>query len=394
MNERWLVSYVTLFVLLFISIVPNETAKAQILSLEIEPSASLENAEVLSLSELGIDKNGGGPALISAFLENLTKDKIENLYLEIKISASKVGTLINLKSDYKNPFSLRKNQSVYATNKNIEKERLPGVKEKLSFTGGLTSEGDAFLESLSGSTSLPADTYSIEVIVFQNTDAEGRIDLAHAVAEVGGNSIGGFEENEIYLQTPGDVAGAEAQISNPYPQFSWEGPNNVNYRLIVVEDNGQEGSAESLIQSAKSTNSTTDGGSLLEFEMLDMDVKKSTFQYPSSGAQTLESGKTYYWTVVTSLKKRGDTNEILSEIWSFELLSEGGAVAEVPVSNEVRRALMQLMGADRYAQLRKDGYTLEGITFDGQEFTGPAATLQLEDILQKIRDEVLILGEK
>lgn len=391
MNERWFISRISIFVLFLIGFVPIDTAQAQVLSLEITPSASLESAEVLNISTLGIDDKGGGPALVSAFLENLTNEKLENLYLEINISASKVGKLIELKSDYTSPFSLRPNQSVYATDKNLEKERLPGVKEKLSFTGGFTPEGDAFLEDLSGATDLPADIYSIQVIVFQVTDATGRTDLVQATAEVGTNSVYGFEQNEVYLEAPGDVVEAQAQISNPYPQFSWEGPNNMNYRLIVVKDNGTD-SPESLIQSAKSTNSTTNGGSLLEFENLDVDVKRNTYQFPSSGAQALESGNTYYWSVVTSRKKRGDTSEKLSEIWSFELMNAGSGIAEVPVTNEVRRALMELIGADRYAQLRKEGFTLEGITFDGQEFNGPAATVALENILQKIRDEELTLG--
>lgn len=392
MNKRWLVTIVTVCVLSLSGFVPNKGLLAQdILSLEIEPSNSLQNAQVLNLNALGINKkNGRGPALVSAFLENKTDQKLENLYLEIEVRASKIGTLLELKSDSRRPFSMSPYQSVYATNNDLEKDRIPGIKERLKFNGGLTPEGDDFLTSLSGSSTLPRDTYSVEVVVFSVTDADGRQDLARAVTEVGGGSIIAANEADVYLKSPGDVVGSETEISNPYPQFSWEGPNNMSYRLIVVEANGTD-SPESLIQSAKSSNPTTDGGSLLAFENLDVEVKRNTYQYPASGAQALESGKTYYWTIVTTLKKSGDSNELMSEIWGFKLMSTGETVANVPTTNEVKQAMIQLLGGDQFSQLQREGFTLEGFSYDGLEYTGPAATAKLEEILQKIRDKELVV---
>ncbi|MFD2530910.1 hypothetical protein [Gracilimonas halophila] len=49
----------------------------------------------------------------------------------------------------------------------------------------------------------------------------------------------------------------------------------MSYRLLVVEDNGQD-SPESLLQGAKSSTPINDGGSLLEFENLAVTGNKST----------------------------------------------------------------------------------------------------------------------
>lgn len=43
-------------------------------------------------------------------------------------------------------------------------------------------------------------------------------------------------------------------------------------------------------------------------------------------------------------------------------------------------------------RLKDEGFNLMAIEYDGQEFTGPAATMKLEELLQKIRDEEIILG--
>jgi hypothetical protein len=372
-------------------VVPNQYANAQQISLEISPSPALENAQSLSLTNLGIDKEGNGPVLVSIFLENLTNNEIDNLYLEVNIRASRIGNIIELLSDSNRPFSLAPHQSVYATNNDIANERIPGIKEKVSFSGGLTPEGEDFINSLSGSTTLPSDTYSIEMIVFRVTDADGRENLAQAVAEIGAGMAGSFNESDIYLKTPGDVVDGEAEITNPYPQFSWEGHNNVTYRLLVVEQKGQD-SPESLLQSAKSSPATNQGGSLLSFENLDMSIEGTSFQFPSSGAQPLEPGKTYYWRVLTDIQSSGDIQEVSSEIWSFTLLNPTDATSAPPITKEVTDVIIRMMGEDQYRRLESQGFTFVSMAYDGQEFTGPAAIAKLEELLRKINDDEIILG--
>lgn len=392
MNERSFKTYFTILLLTLFGVVPKEFANAQEISLEIEPSATLENAQVLSLTNLGIDTKGSGPVLISAFLENLTDRTIDNLYIEVFIRASKVGTIVELTQRSSRPFSLKPSQSIYATNNDLANEAIPGIEEKISFSGGLTSQGEDFLGDLSSGTTLPRDVYTVEVVIFRVTDAEGRRDLARDVAEIGGASATSFDESSIYLKTPGDVIGDEAEITNPYPQFSWEGSSNTTYRLLVVKDNDQD-SPESLLQSARSSLPLSEGGSLLQYENLDALVDETTFQFPSSGTQPLERGETYYWQVLTTVQTGGDTEEISSEIWEFKMADATEAASTPPFSNEIERALIELMGEDGYRTLEESGFTFESIEYDGQQFTGAAASVKLEELLQKIRDEEIILGD-
>jgi hypothetical protein len=391
MFERSIKSCLIAFLLLILSVVPNEFVNAQDINLQLEPSAALENTQVLNFTSLGLSNDGAGPVLISGFLENMTGEAIDNLYMEIKVSASKVGNIIELRSYSTLPFSLSPNQSIYATNNDLSNGRIPGIDQQIQFSGGFTPEGDGFIENLSGSTALPRDIYMVEVIIFRVTNANGRRNLASSVIEIGGGATVSFDESEIYLKTPGDIAGSPSEITNPYPQFSWEGAGDVSYRLLVVEGNGQD-SPESLLQSAKSSSSTDNGGSLLEFESLDVTVNGTNFQYPSSGAQPLQQGRTYYWRVITSVRSSGDIEELSSEIWSFTLTSASRSAEAPPLSAEVESAIAELIGQEAFTRLKSDGFMLMAVEYDGQEFTGPAATAQLEELLQKIRDEEIILG--
>lgn len=391
MYSRWCKCCVSIVLLIILAIVPIKKSVAQNISLQLETTSLLDNTQLVSFTDLGIDNDGSGPVLITGFIENLDPEPVNNLYLEIRISAAKLGTLVQLRSFSDLSFSLEPYQSLYVTNNDIARKRIPGIDQNIDFSGGLTPEGENLLDRLSGSTTLPRDVYSVEVIVFTVSDAFGREDLARDVVEFGGSAARVFEESEIYLKAPGERVGSRAEITNPFPQFSWEGENDISYRLVVVEQNQQD-SPESLIESALSTMPVNDGGSLLEYENLDVLVTESTYQYPSSGAQPLEPGKTYYWQVQTSLQRSGDAERVTSEIWTFTLGGASENINTPPITTEVEDALIALMGEDAYRQLQSEGFELTGIEYDGQAFTGPAATVKLEEILQLIRDKKLILG--
>lgn len=392
MFERSIKNPFVAFLLLMFGVVPNETIYAQDINLQLEPSAALENTQVLTLTGLGFNSDASGPVLISGFLENMTGESIDNLYMEIKVNAARAGDIIELRSYSTMPITLEPYQSVYATNNDLASGRIPGLDQEIQFSGGFTPEGEDFFDNLSGSTSLPRDIYTVEVIIFRVTNANGRQDLTSSVVEIGGGLTSSLDESDIYLKTPGDIVGSPAEITNPYPQFSWEGANDVSYRLLVVEDNGQD-SPESLLQSAKSSSPTTEGGSLLEFENLDVLMDGTSFQFPSSGAQSLQQGNTYYWRVITDVQSSGDVEEISSEIWSFRLANASQSAESPPLSEEVEQAIIELIGQDAYRQLKDDGFSLMAIEYNEQEFTGPAATMKLEELLQKIRDEEIILGD-
>lgn len=382
-----------LFLLCVFAFVPNKKvfSQDQIVNLEIEVSNVLQNSQFIGLTNLGLNKNGRGPVLVSGFIQNLKNEVVTDLFLEVRVFAGKVGEIVNVSSRPGFPFSLDPMQSVYVTNNTLADDQVPGIEEVVKFDGGLTTEGDNFIENLDGSTTLPADLYSIEVIIYQITNENGKVALASAQAEIGGG-VPVSESLDFFLRTPGDITDANVEITNPYPQFSWEGEQRIKYRLIVVKSSAND-SPESMLQSARSSAPVADGGSLLQYENLDVEVRGESFQYPSSGAQPLEAGQTYYWQLSTVIRSGNNTEERTSEIWSFKLSEPETADAPIIMNQETKKALQNLLGNGRLNGLTNSGYTIQSFEIDGITYSGNQASIILTQLLDKIeRGDIVIKG--
>lgn len=384
------------FAVLFCAFVLSKSALAQNdkLTLEITLSPLLENAQVLGFASLGVDNEGSGPLLLSGTLINNTNEKLENLYIEFIFEAGKIGVISKFTQEIEYPFTLDPGQVVYSTNNDIANEAIPGIEETLRFDGGLTVEGEDFIESLDGSTTLPNDIYTFSITISQITDAFEKQTLATQTVELGGSTDGVvIDEQTIFLKTPGDVIGSGVTITNPFPQFSWEGNAGNTYRVIVVRSNGQD-SPESLIESARSTESTNgiNAGSLLQFENLDFTVSGTTLQFPSSGVLPLKEGQTYYWQVITEIQTAVGSTELTSEVWAFRLGTPGDDATQNQIDGDTFDVLMRLIGEEEYASLTESGYSFESIEFDNQIITGVTAIQLLAEIIQKIEDGEIILN--
>lgn len=382
------------FLLCTFVFVPTEkiTAQDQKVELEIEVSNMLQNSQFIRITNLGLDKEGRGPVLVSGFMQNLTNEVLEDLFLEIRVNAGTVGQIANITSRPGFPFSLKPMQSVYVTNNSLGKDKIPGISETVKFDGDLTPEGDNFIENLDGSTTLPADLYSLEVIIYQINNEKGKVALASAQVEVGGD-VSISESVDFFLRTPGDVIEANTEITNPYPQFSWEGDRGVEYRVIVVKGNGND-SPESLLQSARSSAPVGEGGSLLQYENLDVNVRRNSYQYPSSGAQPLEAGQTYYWQLSTIIRSSRNTEERTSEIWGFKLAEAETADAPVVFNSTTKEAIEALIGNGRLNGLINSGYSLQAFEIDGVNYSGNQAAIILTELLDKIeRGDIVLKGK-
>jgi len=366
-------------------------AQSDKVTLEFSLSPVLEQAQVLGLSSLGVDTEGGGPVIISGSLVNNTTERLENLYFEFDVEAASYGVLARIRQQAAYPFSLNPGQVVFATNNDIQNEEIPGISDRMKFDGGLTSTGENFVEDLSGTT-LPNDQYSFAVRIYQVNEEGRRELLANETIQLGGNiSEGGVvDELTILLRTPGDLVGAEAAITNPIPQLSWEGDASLNYRVLVVSGNGAD-SPESLLESAKSSEATDMGGSLLQFEYLDQNIRGNSLQYPTNGVQALVPGQTYYWQVVTSMNTALGTNEVVSEIWEFTLVDPGSESNVVEVDQETVQAIVQLIGQDTYNLLLETGYSFENIEIDGQVYTGIVGVQKILELIEKFQNGDLVI---
>jgi len=374
-------------ILAFFLLVPAISAFSQNsdINLQLQAEAILTNSQIIELTNLLSNESGSSNRLISMILQNQQDTTANNLYLELSVKGGRTGTIIESYQRQGQPFSLQAGQTVFATNIDIANGRLPGVDVKLLLDGDLTPQGRDYLNTLQGSSTLPADEYTIEISIYQpNNSRNGGQRIAFESISVGSNLVDG--DLSLFLMSPGDIPGSDVQISNPYPEFRWEGPSNLQYRLVVVEAVSGE-SPQSLIEGAKSTPAALPGGSasLLEYENLDVLVNGTSFQFPASGAQPLQNGKTYYWQVFNTIRTTSSTSERASEIWSFRMGSGTLIGEKKEIDQELRALLAAILGNELTNELIRQNFSLESLELDNQLFFGDVAKDELRELIEKIR---------
>jgi hypothetical protein len=355
--------------------------------LEVQVDPVFSSAQLISLTNLVFDESGRGTRLFTIFIRNTSDVVQESLYLDLLVRSRKDGLIAESFQRTSTPFSLNPGQTVYASNNDLARGRITGLDTEIGFEGGITNSGTELMNRLQGRTTLPVDEYELEIRLYQNNNRPAGGDfITNATTFIGGDMVD--DELSLYLLAPGDAIGSGMMITNPYPEFRWEGQQDRVYRLIVVEDKDGE-SPETLIQGAKSTTAGSQGSStsLLEHEMMDVRVQGTSLQYPSAGVQQLKEGSTYYWQVFSSLRTTFGEEERSSEIWSFSLGSGfSDDVEMIGIDGDLRDILIALLGLETYLELEERDFELEGLEIDDQELYGGMARDELLQLAERIRD--------
>lgn len=363
-------------------------AQSSDISLEVDVEPALIDAQLVQVGIFSFDSGGRGARFMNMFMQNNSGSNIEDLHLNVSLSSRRVGTILNYQQEASDAFSLMPGQSTFSSNNDLARQRLPGIDEDMRFLLEWTSSGLNFLNRLEGRRYLPNDEYTITVDLLQN----GRL-IESSSYTFGDQMLD--SEPDLDLFSPGDYIDMDAIVNNPYPDFRWDGPKNVAYRVILVEEQRGE-NPETSIQNAKSTGASPLGGSpnLLDFEMMDVIVDEPGLQYPMSGVQPLQEGKTYYWQVFSLIETATNQEETASDIWGFRFGSSDEVSNETEEDDELFRLLEMIVGYETAKELQDGNYELESIDQDDQEFFGEIAKENLLQLIEKVQNgEAKIIRE-
>jgi hypothetical protein len=364
------------------------------INLELRVSPLISNAQTINLTSLGIDNQGRGNRMFDLIIENNSDFIKENLYLDIVITSSTIGVIAEIYTENHDPFILRPRQVVVGNNNTIQ-NGLPGV-ENTNLNGRLTPAGEDFINELGGSTRLPDAIYSVTLSIYQG---QNRLNGGRRIATVSETVSNQPIQNivDFYLIQPGGPLGTREPLNTRLPIFRWDGPQELMYRLIVVEDNGQN--PQSLIQSALSTDATLGlgalGGQLLEFEMIDALVSGTSFQYPPTGTPALREGRRYYWQIFAQIQTTSGIEVRPSEIMEFSVPTTNVTQAQSFISDDTIELIREVSpaAATEISGMMIDGYQIVSLSIDGKEYTGPALVVFLEKIRDQLRSgEITIVN--
>lgn len=366
------------------------------ITLDLQLNELVNEAQVLSLSTLGVDRRGEGQQLGTLLLQNRTNEPQSDLYFYVRVENT-ARVIAELDQEQGRPFSLAPGQVVRASNNSLQ-QGLPGIETTPKFSGGLTSAGEDFVNDLEGQARLPNDQFTLTLAIYQGGNRlSGGEWVASASATVGTNAVSNVRD--VYINRPGAEVGSglDIAVNTPRPTFNWAGETGVDYRLVVVQRDNQD-SPETLIEGAEDTapilvNNSSRNNTLLQYEMADVRVSGNTFQYPASSVKSLQPGQTYLWRVSALVKTAEGEDVVASEIWQFSLAtSQTGPSSEL--SAEMTRTLRSLIGPDRLPGLQGENLTPQSIVIDGTEYSGAAMRQRLQQFLNRARrGDITIINE-
>jgi len=363
------------------------------IELELRGEPILTKSQMIELVTLTLDQSGQGARVFNFTIVNTSQNISDALFIELVVTASRFGVIAETSQRIETPFRMQPGQAILGDNNNIAQSRLPGIQNEVRFRGNITGNGEDFLNSLEGSSTLPVDVYRITMNIFSDANSTNGGTLVASETIVIGENLSD-DDVSIFLLAPGDVAGSGMSISNPFPEFRWEGRPDQQYRLVVVNKSEGE-SPETLIQSALSTNPAARNGAanLLQFENLDVELEGTSFQFPTTGAQPLRGGEGYYWQVFATLRTSKGEEVRSSEIWEFSLAGRDGGGLEqagqdqlVELDDEIFALLSAILGEEKALELKENNYRLDSIELDENQYTGETAKNELEELLEKLRD--------
>jgi hypothetical protein len=388
-------TFAFLSVALLSNVVINQSeliAQGDLVRIDLSLSPLLTDAQSINYSTLEIGKQSGGVKLFDLVFENVTDQTVGNLFLDITISSSRRGVLADLYSQDFEPFELMPRQMVVGSNFSLD-SGFPGIRY-LNIEGGITPEGENLLNSLEGGTRLPDDIYTVTFSIYQGTNKRNGGRLLDTVSEsFGGAPI--LNLVDFYLIQPGGPLGSFETITNRTPIFRWEGSSNINYRLLVVQDNGQN--PQTLLQNAFSSEPISGpgatGSTLLEFEHIDVIVSGNSYQYPASGVKPLMDGNRYYWQLFALILTPAGVESRPSSIMEFSIPSSRTMIANFSIIDDIVNIVEEIdpSSGTELKQILADQFEITSITVDGVELTGAAYVTFLEELLQKIRTGQIVI---
>jgi len=371
--------------MLFSGLCQTSSGQAEEITVDIQLREPVTEAQVLSLSTLGIDRRGQGQQLGTLLIQNNTSELQENLSFLVTVENTS-NVLAEL--DQRNTFSLDPEQVVRANNNTLQ-EGIPGIQNP-RFDRGLTDDGREFVNDLEGQTRLPNDQFTLTLTIRQDGQR-----IASTSATVGTSSQSSVRD--LYINRPGGEVGSglDATVNTQRPSFDWAGETGISYRVVVVRETGMD-SPESLIASAEETSpilvdGTSRGNTLLEHEMADVRLSTNSFQYPSSSVKQLQPAQTYLWRVSALVKTAEGEEEVLSEIWRFSIAESQSDQSSSPMSEEMSQTLRDLVGSEEFSEIQGENMTPQSVVINGQEYSGAQMRQKLTQFLNRAkRGEITI----
>ena len=329
-----------------------QSAHAQLLSLNLQLTPELQNAQILRISDFNVTGSGSVSRLFNL---TINTDAPTQVILHFRLTSDRFpGTII-----------------VDATSQRLD---IPGSRS-LSYqelTRGGTINFDAqSLQELTD-TILKIGRLPIGIYTFTVT-----------AEDVLRPNLRASDDKQIIVSNPttldlifpgAPVGGKECAVQfGPLPQFKWDSGAD-RFLLTVCEALPTNSSPEDVMQNEPR---------LQRLIRRNLDFFGSpSFMYPSGGLP-LEFGKTYYWQIHAILGSASGEVRLPSEIWCFQISALGN-----PGGDLLLQQLFSLLNSSEFAALFSDGGPLHGFKPTGEVMLN-GRRMDLSQLLAFLRSQTV-----
>ncbi len=220
---------------------------------------------------------------------------------------------------------------------------------------------------------LPAGTYRF-LIQILNASETYILDTWEKIYEITAPS-------RIDLVSPG----YQSEVRTQFPIFKWIAPYLKEFEIYVYEKLPSQATPEEVVSGDKNLR--------WKFKTNDTQI-----QYPRE-ALPLEDGKTYFWFVKSQIYGSRGTEEIRSEIWSFNIKLGQSITPQITLTPEQARNLRELINVLNQSGNTEIASLLSKISSDLVILINgrPATSSELAEILELLKSnryEVIEIEEK
>lgn len=307
----------------------------------IESGLVNNDISVFFINDFDFTQSGNSPLLFWVEITNAYPDsQLVSLKLSISYNSLASGEIEELASGETEPFNLPPSPPpLRIDNQNMFSQ---ASKYKLKDYNINKDAADELLNAILASGKLPSGTYEFHLeIINANTGNVNNDDTIELEIS---------NPTTLDLISPGELASSSEppEIYTTLPLFQWESDAS-QFRFTVCEKLSTNNSPEDVMDNEP---------------RIEKIIETTTFQYPSTGAFTLEEGKTYFWQVVAITQSSSGPIEMESEIWGFKIANfSSGATSAYHM--QIVNILKSILGDDVVDNLFTENGELANFTSTG-----------------------------
>ncbi len=343
---------------------------------------NLEQEHLAKLLNLNTRNTLNSPVIFYS-IQNINADSDRQVFLEVQVTSEHYGELYKSVQNKNTPLTIAAGDSVRFSDLDIINGNVPGIEGEPKFDFVLSSNGRTVLSRINQGAALDDHTYTIEASLLAKTDDADETTKIAADSTIFETSLQ-KEKLTISVDEEANDKLSNINFSRDTPVFSWDGRDDLTYRLVVVRKHKDVDHVEVLNNRFNTPFAENNIHDPENYVYLDVNYQGNNFSLPDEYRDLIDPGHYYVWQV------RGNYPTITSEI---EISTDTASfITGKSIEGELMELLTIFLGRETVEQKVRDGVQFHTLNINGIEHTAHEAVEYLRNLKSKIDKRQATIG--